>query len=71
MAFYIVNEKQQPLSCFERNNLTTDNQLKFRTKDCILFSSRQEAQSHLDYINAICRQQMQARKLSISDSCKW
>lgn len=50
MSFYITNKDNRPLSQFESNNLATQNQLKFRTRDCISFPTRQEAARLLDYI---------------------
>ncbi len=71
MSFYIVNRKQQPLSGFSSNDMCTKNQLKFRTKDCMAFPTKDEAQGQLTHIINNCRQSKQAEKLSISETCRW
>lgn len=68
--FFIVNDKRERLSSFERNDLVTKNQLRFR-KDCwMFFTTREEAQATLGDIIANCRQQRQAKKLSIIEDCQ-
>ena len=68
--YFLVNKYLQPLSSFDDNNTVTNNQLKFRTRDCITFRSKKEAQARLDYIKKTIRKGS-ADTLTISDYAKF
>lgn len=70
-TFYIVDGNNYPLSQFDGMDHVTSSQLKFRTSDCITFSSKQEADSYLAHVQEHCEQKTRAGKLRVSNTCKW
>lgn len=66
--FYIVNQRQEPLSAYYRN---ATYQLRFGRKDCITFSNESEAGQFLQHIRETTKHKKKAANLQVSAYAKW